>query len=74
MEGIVRQVEQENEERTGIIDCPCQNRKVSLDPPDKLLFPAVPENRARLEQWIKDYYSGSAFNICKCQPFAGHAW
>ena len=30
-------------------------------------MPSIPANRAALEQWIRDRYASSAFNICKIQ-------
>ena len=38
-----------------------------MDPPERIPFPANTENRARLEEWIKEYYSDSAFSQCKRQ-------
>merc|ERR1711954_156820 len=38
-----------------------------------LPFPAIPANRKRLEDWILQYYSPGAFNICKRQPMPSTA-
>merc|ERR1712082_269274 len=49
-------------------DCSCPDRELPPDPPDKLPFPATPENRGRLEDWMRDRYAASSFNVCECQP------
>ena len=48
------------------LPCRCPRRR-AVDPPERIPFPANTENRARLEEWIKDYYSDSAFSQCKRQ-------
>jgi hypothetical protein len=47
--------------------CSCPRRQQAPAPPTQLPFPATPENRERLEQWILDYYGSSAFNQCQRQ-------
>ena len=49
-------------------DCACSDREQPPDPPEQLPCPAVPENREKLEQWIRDRYASSSFNVCECQP------
>ncbi|MCP3680923.1 MAG: hypothetical protein GY782_11975, partial [Gammaproteobacteria bacterium] len=49
-------------------DCSCPDRELPPDPPDQLPFPATPENRGRLEDWMRDRYAASSFNVCECQP------
>ena len=49
-------------------DCSCPVRSRAPDPPDSLPFEPVPENVPKLEQWIRDFYAASAFNVCECQP------
>jgi len=47
--------------------CPCPPRSVPHRP-DKLPFPAVPENNLKMESWIKDHFAPSVFNTCSNQP------
>ena len=32
--------------------------------PDKLPFPAIPENNEKMEVWLKEYFASSTFNVC----------
>ena len=48
------------------LPCRCPRREF-VDPPSKLPYPPTAENREKLEVWIKDYFAGSAFNVCKRQ-------
>ena len=48
--------------------CTCPRRQPPPQPPTALPFPATEENRERLEKWLLDYYSSSAFNVCEHQP------
>ena len=43
--------------------CACPLRTMPKRP-DKLPFPAIPENNAKMELWIKEYFASSTFNIC----------
>ena len=54
------------------IPCQCPLRTV-VDVPDQLPFAAVPENRKKLEDWILEYYTPGAFNVCKRQPMPSTA-
>ena len=48
------------------LPCRCPRREF-VDPPDKLPYEPTAENREKIEVWIKDYFAGSAFNVCKRQ-------
>ena len=39
------------------------------EPPDTLLMPATASNRGALEDFIKDWYAASAYNVCKRQAW-----
>ena len=43
--------------------CGCPDRTVPIRP-EKLPFAAVPENNIKMEQWLKDYFASSTFNVC----------
>ena len=49
-------------------DCGCPMRQlppeVSSEPPISL----IEENVEKLEQWLRERYASSAFNVCECQP------
>ena len=47
--------------------CSCPWRQQPPPPPTKLPFPAVEENRVRLQQFLLDYYKSSTFNSCEHQ-------
>ena len=47
--------------------CSCPRRQQLPPPPTKLPFPAVEENRVRLQQFLLDYYKSSTFNTCEHQ-------
>ena len=49
-------------------DCKCPVRKVAPEPPSDMPFEPIPSNVPKLEAWIRDHYSASAFNCCECQP------
>ena len=57
---------------THIIRCPlscnCPRREFPLPLPTKLPCPATPENRAKLQGYILNYYKSSTFNTCEHQP------
>ena len=50
------------------VGCDCLPRTATPGMPTELPFEPVEENVPRLEQWIKDYWAGSAFNTCPHQP------
>ena len=54
------------------LPCRCALR-TNVEVPDKLPVAAVPENRKKLEDWILQYYSPGAFNVCKRQPMPSTA-
>ena len=47
--------------------CGCPLRTTCPPRPTKLPFPATPDHRSEIEDWIKRYYSSSAFNVCTHQ-------
>ena len=47
--------------------CTCPVRTMPQRP-DKLPFPAVPENNVKMESWMKAYFASSTFNTCSDQP------
>ena len=48
--------------------CDCPRRQPPPLPPKELPFPAVEDNREKLEQWLLSYYKASTFNTCHHQP------
>ena len=48
--------------------CSCPTRAPPPDRPTSLPFPGTEENRHRLERYLLDLYSASAFNVCEHQP------
>ena len=48
--------------------CDCPRRQSPPLPPKDLPFPAVEDNREKLEQWLLSYYKASTFNTCHHQP------
>ena len=54
------------------IPCQCPLRTV-VDVPEQLPFAAVLENRMKLEDWILEYYTPGALNVCKRQPMPSTA-
>ena len=48
--------------------CTCPRRVLPPPVPETLPFPAIPENREKLKEWILKQYSSSAFNQCEHQP------
>ena len=48
--------------------CNCPKRELPPPIPTKLPFPAIPENRQRLQEHLLDYYKSSTFNTCEHQP------
>ena len=47
--------------------CGCPARSKCPPRPNELPFPATVDNREKLQKWIIDYYSSSAFNTCPHQ-------
>ena len=52
----------------GDTPCSCPPRCKPPPRPTKLPFPATADNRARLQQWLLDYYASSTFNTCEHTP------
>ena len=50
------------------VTCDCPRRQPPPLPPKELPFPAVEDNREKLEQWLLSYYKASTFNTCHHQP------
>ena len=48
--------------------CDCPRRAPPPERPTSLPFPATKANRKRLEKWLLDHYSSTAFNTCTHQP------
>ena len=48
--------------------CSCPTRSPPPDRPTTLPFPATEGNRQKLEKYLLDLYSSSAFNTCEHQP------
>ena len=49
-------------------DCSCPVRAEAPDVPTELPYEPTEDNIDKLEQWIRDRYAASAFNMCECQP------
>ena len=50
------------------IPCNCPRRHLPPPKPTQMSLPATEANRARLENWLLDYYHSSTFNTCEHQP------
>ena len=50
-----------------VTECTCPKRSPPPDLPTRMPYPPNESNRARLEQWLLDYYGSSTFNICEHQ-------
>ena len=48
--------------------CSCPERQAPPTRPDKLPFPATPENNERMENWLRERFVSSTFNTCPRQP------
>ena len=48
--------------------CGCPPRTSTPPPPTSMPHPATEDNREKLEEFIMDYYKGSAFNVCEHHP------
>ena len=49
-------------------DCTCPDRSMPPEVPPTIPFAPTEENVPKLEQWIREHYASSAFNVCECQP------
>ena len=56
-----------NQTTVQLAPCGCPLRTECPPTPTKLPYPADEEHRHDLEQWILQYYSSSAFNVCPHQ-------
>ena len=48
--------------------CGCPKRSDVPELPKTMPYPATEDNRAKLEQWMRNYFAASAFNTCEHQP------
>ena len=64
----INSVNTTNQHGNNLAECGCPRRSDCPPIPDKLPFPATPEYREQIEQWIKQYFASSAFNVCPHQP------
>ena len=48
--------------------CSCPRRTMPPPLPTSVPLPPTDNNRGKLEEWIRDYYKGSTFNVCEHQP------
>ena len=48
--------------------CACPQRTVVPPPPSSLPFSCIPENNAKMREWLLDKYSASTFNACPHRP------
>ena len=55
-------------ERQALAECGCPRRVGPPPPPERLPFEPTKENRKKLQEWILQRYSSSAFNTCDHQP------
>ena len=53
--------------KPNIAPCGCPLRSPCPPPPEKIPFPATLDYRQSLEDWIKQKYASSAFNVCPHQ-------
>ena len=51
-----------------IAPCGCPRRQAPPPIPTNPPFPPTEENQEKIQQWILEYYSASAFNVCPHQP------
>lgn len=54
-------------QQEGTAACGCPTRSPCPELPSSLPYPATPEYRAELEDWIKRIFANSAFNTCEHQ-------
>ena len=48
--------------------CGCYARSAVPKLPESMPWPPAESNADALEQWVRDYYASSAFNVCEHQP------
>ena len=48
--------------------CSCPMRTIPPPLPTSVPLPPTDNNRGKLEEWIRDYYKDSSFNVCDRQP------
>ena len=48
--------------------CECPRRQTPPLPPQGLPYPAIEDNRSKVEQWLLSHYKASTFNTCHHQP------
>ena len=48
-------------------ECSCPIRQKPPPMPTTLPYPAVEENREKIQEWLMDYYAASTFNTCEHQ-------
>ena len=48
--------------------CSCPRRKMPPPLPTSVPLPPTDNNRGKLEEWIRDNYKDSTFNVCEHQP------
>ena len=48
--------------------CDCPQREFVPSRPNKLPFPAIPENNDRMKKWLLEKFSSSTFNTCPHRP------
>ena len=48
--------------------CSCPSRTMPLPLPTPVPLPPTDNNRGNLEDWTRDYYKSSTFNVCEHQP------
>ena len=50
------------------ISCDCAQRSSIPDRPTSLPFPPIPENNAKMREWLLQRYASSTFNTCPHRP------
>ena len=50
------------------ISCDCPQRSSIPDRPTSLPFPPIPENNAKMREWLLQRYASSTFNTCPHRP------
>ena len=48
--------------------CGCPRRERPPGKPEGMPYLPVKENIEKLEEWLRDEFAASAFNVCECQP------
>ena len=49
-------------------ECSCPKRTSVPEMPTELPFDCIPENNAKMEQWLLNYFASSTFNVCSHTP------